>query len=111
MGLAHGAAAILANSLPMRPLHGSDAAIALLKKSMTYYLCCGAPTEKVRCTIREGIGNMTTRNALSAIGGFFEVFGSAIAASRAIEANRQPRSSDLRTLGIDPRSFSKIVRR
>jgi hypothetical protein len=54
---------------------------------------------------------MTTRNALSALGGFFEVFGSAIAASRAIEANRQPRSSDLRTLGIDPRSFSKIVRR
>lgn len=54
---------------------------------------------------------MTTRNALSALGSFFEVFGSAIAASRAIEANRQPRSSDLRTLGIDPRSFSKIVRR
>lgn len=54
---------------------------------------------------------MTTRNAFAALGGFFEVFGSAIAASRAVEANKQPRVSDLRTLGIDPIAFRKIVRR
>jgi hypothetical protein len=54
---------------------------------------------------------MTTRSALSALGGLFEVFGSAIAASRAVEANKQPRASDLRTLGIDPIAFRKIARR
>ena len=54
---------------------------------------------------------MTTRNALSALGGFFEVFGSAIAASQAVEAGRRPRSSDLRALGIDPTAFGKIGRR
>lgn len=54
---------------------------------------------------------MTTRNALSAIGGLFEVFGSAIAASRAVEANKQPRASDLRMLGIDPVAFRRIARR
>lgn len=54
---------------------------------------------------------MTTRNALSALGGLFDVFGSAVAASRAVEANKQPRASDLRMLGIDPTAFGKIVRR
>jgi hypothetical protein len=54
---------------------------------------------------------MTTRNALAALGGLFEVFGSAVAASRAVEANRQPRASDLRMLGIDPAAFGKIIRR
>jgi hypothetical protein len=54
---------------------------------------------------------MTTRNALAVLGSFFEVFGSAVAASRAVEANKQPRASDLRTLGIDPIAFRKIVRR
>lgn len=54
---------------------------------------------------------MTTRNALAALGGLFEVFGSAVAASQAVEANRQPRASDLRTLGIDPAAFRKIGRR
>ena len=51
---------------------------------------------------------MTTRNTLAAI---FEVFGSAVAVSRAVEARRQPRASDLRMLGIDPTEFGKIVRR
>ena len=54
---------------------------------------------------------MTTRNALSAIGGFFEVIGSAVAVSQAVEGNRRPRSSDLRTLGIDPATFRGITRR
>jgi hypothetical protein len=54
---------------------------------------------------------MTPRNAIAAIGSFFEVFGSAVAVSRAVEANRQPRASDLRMLGIDPTEFRKIVRR
>ena len=44
---------------------------------------------------------MRPRSTLSALGGFFEVFGSALAASRAVEANRQPRAGDLRMLGIE----------
>lgn len=54
---------------------------------------------------------MTPRNALAALGDLFEVFGSAVAASRAVEASRQPRASDLRTLGIDPVAFRRIVQR
>jgi hypothetical protein len=54
---------------------------------------------------------MTPRNAIAAIGSFFEVVGSAVAVSRAVEANRRPRASNLRTLGIDPTAFGKIVRR
>ncbi len=54
---------------------------------------------------------MTTRSALSAIGGFFEVIGSAVAVSQAVENNRRPRASDLRTLGIDPARFREIGRR
>ena len=67
-------------------------------------------TTTVQCTIHKG-NTMTTRNAIAAIGGFFEVFGSAVAVSRAVEANQQPCASDLRTLGIDPIAFRKIVRR
>lgn len=54
---------------------------------------------------------MVTRSAMSAIGDFFDVFGSAIAASQAVEAGKTPRARDLRTLGIDPVLFSKIGRR
>lgn len=54
---------------------------------------------------------MTPRNALAALGDLFEVFGSAAAVSRAVEARRQPRASDLRTLGIDPVAFGRIVQR
>jgi len=53
---------------------------------------------------------MATRNTFAALGDFFELFGSAVAASRAVEARKQPRASDLRTLGIDPVAFRKIVR-
>lgn len=51
---------------------------------------------------------MKARNAISAIGGFFDVIGSAMAVSRAIESGRQPTSADLRVLGIDAKQFRKI---
>jgi hypothetical protein len=54
---------------------------------------------------------MTPRSALSAIGGFLEVFGSAVAVSRAVDANRQPSARHLRALGIDPQAFREIIRR
>ena len=66
-------------------------------------------TIKVQCNSSE-VNTMATR-AISALGGLFEVFGSAVAASRAVEANKQPRASDLRTLGIDPIAFRNISRR
>ncbi|MER2534698.1 MAG: hypothetical protein ABTQ31_05985 [Rhizobiaceae bacterium] len=47
---------------------------------------------------------------LSAVGNFLDVFGSAVAASRAIEAGRQPRARDLKALGINPDSFARIGR-
>ena len=53
---------------------------------------------------------MTNRNVFSAIGDFFALFGSAVAASRAVEAGRKPRANDLRRLGIDPTAFDKIGR-
>jgi hypothetical protein len=54
---------------------------------------------------------MKSRSALAAIGGFLEVFGSAVAVSRAVDANRQPSARHLRTLGIDPKAFGEIIRR
>ena len=54
---------------------------------------------------------MNTRKPLGRIGVLVRTFGSAVAVSRAVEANRQPRASDLRMLGIDPTEFRKIVRR
>lgn len=54
---------------------------------------------------------MKPRSALAAIGGFLEVFGSAVAVSRAVDANRQPSARHLRTLGIDPKAFGEIIRR
>ena len=53
---------------------------------------------------------MTKRNSMSAIGGFFDILGSALSVSRAVEAHRTPRDSDLRTLGIDPAAFGRIHR-
>lgn len=53
---------------------------------------------------------MRTRSALSAIGDFFDVIGSAVAVSRAVEARKSPRADDLRRLGIDPARFSRISR-
>ncbi len=54
---------------------------------------------------------MTSRNAFAAIGGFFDIFGSAVAVSRAVEAKKRPLARDLRTLGIDPSAFDTIARR
>jgi len=51
---------------------------------------------------------MSNRNPLSAIAGFMNLMGSAIAVSQAVEANRTPRSRDLRRLGIDPTAFGSI---
>ncbi|RUW00281.1 MULTISPECIES: hypothetical protein [unclassified Mesorhizobium] len=44
------------------------------------------------------------------IGDFLGTFGSAAAASRAVEANRKPRRSDLKKLGIDLAAFDKLGR-
>ena len=54
---------------------------------------------------------MTPRSAFAAIGAFFDVIGSAVAVSSAVEANKRPRARDLRTLGIDPSAFDTITRR
>lgn len=51
---------------------------------------------------------MTPRKAFARIGNFFDVFGSAVAVTRAVEGRRQPNAKDLRTLGIDPAKFGKI---
>ncbi|WP_164754130.1 hypothetical protein [Mesorhizobium sp. M7A.F.Ca.US.008.03.1.1] len=53
---------------------------------------------------------MTNRKILSAIGELFTTFGSAVAASRAVEAGRKPRAGDLRKLGVDPAVFNRIGR-
>ncbi len=54
---------------------------------------------------------MNSRNTLARIGNLLDVFGSAVAAARAVEANRQPSARDLDVLGIDPKAFAKIGRR
>ncbi|PTE10306.1 hypothetical protein [Mesorhizobium helmanticense] len=53
---------------------------------------------------------MSSRKLFSAIGDIFTTFGSAVAASRAVEAGRKPRADDLRRLGMDPAAFDKIGR-
>ncbi|WP_141246074.1 hypothetical protein [Mesorhizobium sp. WSM3859] len=50
------------------------------------------------------------RGLFFVIGDFFNTFGSAAAAARAVEAGRKPRHSDLRKLGIDPAAFDRIGR-
>lgn len=50
------------------------------------------------------------RGLFFVIGDFLTTFGSAAAASRAVEAGRKPRRSDLKRLGIDPTAFDKIGR-
>ena len=56
------------------------------------------------------VKTMNNRRLFSAIGDAFTLFGSAVAASRAVEAGRKPRASDLRKLGMDPIAFDKIGR-
>jgi hypothetical protein len=51
----------------------------------------------------------TPRKSLfAALGGFVDVFGSAVAASSAVEAGRVPKARDLKTLGIDADAFRSI---
>jgi hypothetical protein len=50
------------------------------------------------------------KRAFSAIGEFFDMFGSAVAVSRAIDNGRRPDARHLRALGIDPRNFDNIRR-
>lgn len=42
--------------------------------------------------------------------GLFDTFGSAFAVAAATRNHRQPKSSDLRRLGIDPEQFRQIGR-
>ena len=51
---------------------------------------------------------MFKRSAFSAIGGFIDIVGSAIAASAAVEGGRRPHAGDLKRLGIEPRQFYRI---
>jgi len=53
---------------------------------------------------------MSNRRLFSALGDLFTAFGSAVAASRAVEAGRNPRADDLRKLGMDPAIFNRIGR-
>jgi hypothetical protein len=53
---------------------------------------------------------MTSRRVFSAIGDIFTTFGSAVAASRAVESGRGPRADDRRKLGMDPAIFNRISR-
>ena len=53
---------------------------------------------------------MTRHKTLSAIGDLFIAFGSAVAASRAVQAGRRPQPRDLDNLGIEPAAFDRIGR-
>lgn len=64
--------------------------------------------ERTRAVARDA-GHMD-RGLFFLIGDFFNTFGSAAAAARAVEAGRKPRRSDLKRLGIDPAAFDRIGR-
>ncbi|WP_168992002.1 MULTISPECIES: hypothetical protein [Mesorhizobium] len=74
------------------------------------YLCCAAQIWLCATRARKDM-MMSNRKIFSAIGDFFTVFGSAVAASRAVEAGRKPRANDLRNLGVEPAAFDRIGRR
>ncbi len=42
------------------------------------------------------------------LGSFVDVFGSAVAVASALEAGRQPKARNLRTLGIDADAFRSV---
>ena len=46
----------------------------------------------------------------SRIAGFFNLLGSAVAASAAVERRAKPEARDLRILGVDPEQFGRIAR-
>ncbi|WP_189556454.1 hypothetical protein [Mesorhizobium sp. M4B.F.Ca.ET.089.01.1.1] len=64
----------------------------------------------MRAVARERLKIMGSRKLFSAIGDIFTTFGSAVAASRSVEAGRRPRANDLRKLGMDPAAFDKMGR-
>jgi hypothetical protein len=51
---------------------------------------------------------MFKRSARSSIAGLFDLVGSAIAASAAVEGGRRPLAGDLVRLGIQPKQFYRI---
>ncbi|MCA0049911.1 hypothetical protein LB577_23650 [Mesorhizobium sp. B283B1A] len=53
---------------------------------------------------------MGNRRLFSALGDLFTTFGSAVAASRAVDAGRKPRADDQRKLDMDPAIFNRIGR-
>ena len=72
------------------------------------HLCCNAKKKGRAQWVRE-VDSMD-RGLFFMIGDFFNTFGSAAAAARAVEAGRKPRRSDLKKLGIDPAAFDRIGR-
>lgn len=54
--------------------------------------------------------NHMDRGLFFFIGDFFNAFGSAAAASRAVEAGRKSRRGDLKKLAINPAAFDRIGR-
>lgn len=53
---------------------------------------------------------MNTRSAFTRIGHAVRAFGSAVAASQAVERGLTPEARHLRNLGIDPKQFGEIGR-
>lgn len=54
----------------------------------------------------------TTRkpNLIGRIGGFIDIFGSAVAVTGALQGGRQPKANDLKALGIEPAQFRSMGR-
>ncbi|RWD64441.1 MAG: hypothetical protein EOS36_09990 [Mesorhizobium sp.] len=85
--------------------------------AMRRHLCdSGLPAPIYAATQKEGRARrrakvfVMDRGLFFLIGDFLTTFGSAAAASRAVEAGRKPRRSDLKKLGIDPTAFDRIGR-
>jgi hypothetical protein len=86
--------------LPIRSLHGRPAVLALTGTFRRHYIRFN----------RKGTIMPSRRHITARIGDFFDIFGSAVAASSAVRNGRQPQARDLRTLGIDPEQYSRIGR-
>lgn len=52
----------------------------------------------------------TTTARRSYLGNIIDIMGAAIGAASAVENRRAPKTSDLRTLGIDPTAFPDVRR-
>ncbi|WP_434725137.1 hypothetical protein [Mesorhizobium sp. RIZ17] len=89
----------------MRAAHGGHAALWLIDVSSPFML---HEKKGTRAVAREA--DHMDRGLFFVIGDFFNTFGSAAAAARALEAGRKPRRSDLKKPGIDPAAFDRIGR-